>query len=390
MKQGRRGERAASSLALVAAALAVGATAHAQENLSSGRAVYQEACAVCHHTRGTGDGPAAHFLSPRPRDFTEGIFKIRSSLFLATDDDLYRTITQGVPGTLMPAFAYLTEGERRDVVAYVKSFAEDFETKTPEPIAIPTPPPATQQLIAEGPQLYELAGCASCHGERGKGDGPASETLEDIWGYPITPYDFTVPGRMKGGSDVEDVYRALYVGIGGTPMPAYGDVFTEEQSWTLAYYVLSLADDTPPAATAGNSIVGRDLFTGATPFENGGSACIACHSITGIGALGGGALGPDLTVAYGKFGEDGLDVTLTDFPFPVMNPLFSDRPITPEEQAHLTAFLQQAVAAERPAEAVGQLALLAGGGAAVLFLLMHLIWRRRWGAVRQPMVDQSA
>ncbi len=379
-----------ASAALIVAVLTLAVDAHAQKgDIALGRALYQNECVICHGAVGNGDGPAARFLDPRPRDFTRGIFKIRSTPFLATDEDLFRTITRGIPGTLMPSFEHLTDDERWNLVAYVKSFAKGFKTESPKPITIPEPPPQTPQLLAEGEQLYEDAGCFACHGQSGKGDGPSADTLKDDWGYPISPYDFTVPGRMKGGSTVEDVYRGFSVGIGGTPMPSYGEVLSEEQHWALAYYVLSLAAEVPPALPPGNSIIGRDLFTGSMRFENEGPSCIACHSVTGIGALGGGVLGPDLTRSYKKFSEYSITTILTDFPFPVMNPLFSDHSLTPQEQAHLIAFFQQAMA-ERPVEAVGQLALLAGGGAVLLLVLMHLIWRRRLSAVRQPLVKQSA
>jgi mono/diheme cytochrome c family protein len=289
----------------------------------------------------------------------------------------------------MPSFQDLHEDERWGLVAYLKSFSELFENESPEPLSIPEAPPQTHEHLVEGERLFEEYGCTACHGPYGKGDGPAAELLEDVWGNPVPPYDFTVPGRMKGGSAVEDVYRALYVGIGGTPMPAYEEALSTEQYWALSFYVLSLAEEVPSQLPSGNSIIGRDLFTGSMHFENEGPACIACHSVTGIGALGGGVLGPDLTRSYKKFGEYSITTILTDFPFPVMNPLFSDHSLTPQEQAHLIAFFQQSVT-ERPTEAVGKLALLAGAGAAGLLLLMHLIWRRRLRAVRQRLVDQSA
>ncbi|MEE9170392.1 MAG: c-type cytochrome [bacterium] len=370
--------------------LALSTSLYAQEaNHMLGKALYEKECAICHNSNGKGDGFAAPFLDPKPRDFTTGVFKIRSTISLATNEDLFRTITRGIPGTLMPSFEYLSDDERWDLVAYVKNFDQRIITDPPKPITIPEPPPLTQQLLAQGEILYKDAGCIACHGQFGKGDGLSASTLKDEWGYPIPPYDFTVPGRMKGGSTVEDVYRALYVGIGGTPMPAFEDALSDEQYWAIVYYVLSLAEEVPSNLPQGNSIIGRDLFTGSIRFENEGPACIACHSVTGIGALGGGVMGPDLTRSYKKFSEYGITTILTDFFFPVMNPLFSDHSLTTQEQAHLISFFQQAMA-ERPAEAIGQLAILAGGGAVLLLLLMHLIWRRRLSAVRLPLVEQSA
>lgn len=240
----------------------------------------------------------------------------------------------------MPSFEDLAEDERMALVDYVKSFYEAFDTETLEPITIPEPPPVTDEILAEGLQLYDDAGCAACHGRYGKGDGASASTLEDVWGYPIPPYDFTVPGRMKGGSTVSDVYRAFYTGIGGTPMPAYGDALKPEQYWALAYYVMSLADEFPPELAPGDPDVGRDLIMGITPLKNGGPPCMGCHSVMGIEAFGGGPWGPDLTRVHRKFKEDGLATFLETIPFPTMGPLFHTRPLSEEERGHILAFLR--------------------------------------------------
>ena len=354
-----------------------------------GDKLYSEYCLVCHGEKGWGDGPAAHFLDPRPRDFRRGIFKIRSTPTSPTDEDLFRTITRGIPGTLMPSYEDLTEEERWDLVVYIKSFSEVFEKETPEPIVLPEPPPQTEELLVLGKRLYDEAGCFTCHGPYGRGDGPSAKTLKDSWGNPIPPYDFTVPGRMKSGQTVSDIYRAFFVGIGGTPMPAYGDIFSEEQNWALSYYVLSLAEEVFPELPSGNSITGRDLFTGIAPLENGGSPCIACHSVTGIGTLGGGVMGPDLTRSYNKFDEYGITTVLSSFPFPVMNPLFIESPLTEQEQADLIAFLQQ-VRDEQPTQAIELMIILLIIGTIILIVSTNIIWRRRLVAVRRPLVEQSA
>jgi mono/diheme cytochrome c family protein len=79
-------------------------------------------CAACHGTDGDGNGPAAVWLFPKPRDFSAGLFKIQStpSGSLPSDADLYRSISQGLGGSSMPAFHYLSEQELLDVVEYVK------------------------------------------------------------------------------------------------------------------------------------------------------------------------------------------------------------------------------------------------------------------------------
>jgi mono/diheme cytochrome c family protein len=292
-----------------------------------------------------------------------------------------------MPGTFMPSFAHLSLEERQALAAYVKSFSDRFESQPAEPVAIPDPPENLEELLARGEELYTQVRCDTCHGPLGKGDGRASATLNDSWGYPIIPYDFTIPGRMKGGSRPEDLYRALVTGIGGTPMPSYAEALaTEEDTWALVYYVLSLPAGVAPSLASGDPNMGRDLFRGVVPFENGGAPCIGCHSVAGIGALGGGAIGPDLTFAHGKYGDDRTAEILTVFPFPTMNPIFSSRPLTAEEQADLTGFMRGAALTERPAQVVWQLFLLALGGAAILLLLAQILWWRRLTAVRRPMV----
>ncbi|MDK1019676.1 MAG: c-type cytochrome [Actinomycetota bacterium] len=143
------------------------------------------------------------------------------------------------------------------------------------------------------------------------------------------------------------------------------------------------------AEPVGDSSSGKDLFDGTIRFENGAPSCFACHSVAGIGALGGGLLGPDLTGAYAKFGEAGLTSILATTPFPTMRPIFSGRTLTEQEQAHLVAFLEQAAVSERPAAMVGLLALLGTVGAAFLLLSMRYVGRRRLTEVRRPMVARS-
>ncbi|MDE2060139.1 MAG: cytochrome c, partial [candidate division NC10 bacterium] len=134
--------------AVVALAVSVGApgltpreAAAAQQpvkgDVVNGKALYEKKCAVCHGPEGKGDGEAEFVLFPKPRNFTTGVFKIRSTTTLPTDDDLFGTITHGISGTAMPSWASLNEAERRDVVAFIKGFASRFtEEQAGPPIVI--------------------------------------------------------------------------------------------------------------------------------------------------------------------------------------------------------------------------------------------------------------
>ena len=78
----------------------------ASVDLEAGRAVYEDRCWFCHGEEGMGDGPVAEYLWPRPRDFTMGSYKLRTTTTgeLPLDEDLYRTISIGLAGSSMPAW----------------------------------------------------------------------------------------------------------------------------------------------------------------------------------------------------------------------------------------------------------------------------------------------
>jgi cbb3-type cytochrome oxidase cytochrome c subunit/mono/diheme cytochrome c family protein len=213
--------------------------------LEEGKAIYERRCIGCHGVKGDGKGAAAIFLTTKPRVFTDGIFKLRSTPngSLPTDADLYRTITMGIPGTAMPPWHELTEKERWYLVQYVKSFSDRFKDETPEPsIVIPPEPQNTPDSVARGKEVFKNMQCAECHGEAGKGDGPSAETLRDNWGNPIKPYDFTRGGQLKGGPAPRDLYRAFSTGLDGTPMPSFADSLTPDQRWDLVHFIMSLSE----------------------------------------------------------------------------------------------------------------------------------------------------
>lgn len=208
-----------------------------------GKHVFEEHCVGCHGVKGDGNGAAATFLFPRPRDFTLGAFKFRTtpSGSLPTDGDLFRTITRGVRWTAMPTWHEVPESERLAVVQFIKTFSDRWKTDKPE-LAIPIPdaPKAMPELVARGKKLYVKAKCWECHGDGGKGDGPSADSLKDDFGFPIRPADFT-KGQFKGGSDVMDIYRTMTTGLDGTPMPSFVDSMKDDERWAISYYVLSFS-----------------------------------------------------------------------------------------------------------------------------------------------------
>ena len=204
---------------------------------------WRSSCAPCHGATGEGDGPAARWLDPPPRDLTRGEFRWRSTPTgtLPTDADILRTLERGVRGTRMPAWqGRLPERTRRELVTVVKSFSPRFaEEELDAPIPIPEPPPPTQALVDRGAEVYDRLKCWECHGQDGQGGGPAAATLEDSQGRRMDAYDFT-KGYYKGGESAEDVYRTFMTGLNGTPMPSYEQTTAPDERWPLVYYVMSL------------------------------------------------------------------------------------------------------------------------------------------------------
>jgi mono/diheme cytochrome c family protein len=210
---------------------------------SRGKQLYRRYCIGCHGPRGDGQGENAPYVDPKPRDFTMGLFKCRStpSGSIPLDSDLFDTIGRGVDTTAMPRWNPLTRHERADLVAYVKTFSKRFLEEQPDsPVEIPEEMPATPESIQRGKEVFQSLKCFECHGEEGHGNGPSAPTLRDSKGNPIIPYDFTSGTRFKCGESNRDLYRIFMTGLDGTPMPAYVYWLKPEQAWDLVHYLRTL------------------------------------------------------------------------------------------------------------------------------------------------------
>lgn len=165
---------------------------------------------------------------------------------LPTDEDLLKTVSQGIPGTAMFAFSeVLSEAERRTVVSYVKFLTPGFKNAAPitpdKLLKISVPPDLSPELVAEGKIIYGKFGCDKCHGPRGGGDGPSAPTLTDTSGDPFPAAAFS-GGVYKSGGQPADLYRTFLTGMAGTPMPSFQQALTNErEAWALVYYTLSFA-----------------------------------------------------------------------------------------------------------------------------------------------------
>ncbi|HYQ79900.1 MAG TPA: cytochrome c, partial [Anaeromyxobacteraceae bacterium] len=213
-----------------------------------GAEVYRVRCTQCHGVGGDGRGPHAVRLAIPPRDFTTGVYEFRStpSGSLPTDQDLFRTVSQGLHGTAMIPWAFLPEVERWAVLVHIKSFSPRFAEEAPgEPAPVPPEPEETPALRGRGAEAWRRAGCADCHGGDGAGDGPSAPTLKRDGGQPIRPRPFA-GGRFLRGGGLPDLYLTLATGLDGTPMPSYASLPAEDL-WAVAAHVRALAAAPGPA-----------------------------------------------------------------------------------------------------------------------------------------------
>ena len=229
--------------------------------VSQGPLVFEKNCSICHGLNGDGKGQAAYLLQPKPRNFRAGKFRLVSSQNLQpTREDIFRTITEGMPGTAMPSWAHLPASDRRALADYVLKLnrdgwydrgirlgysiaeAQKFATEMTDPgppILVPPEPPLTRNGLEEG-RTYYLQACAKCHGENGVGKrDPTWRTAE---GFPTWSRNLK-QGVVKGGRDGKQLYLRFFTGLPGTPMPS-GDL-SGKQVWHVVQYVQSLSD---PAA----------------------------------------------------------------------------------------------------------------------------------------------
>ena len=240
-----------AAMAVVLAPLA--SAAADRQTLELGKEVFASYCVICHGDKGDGKGlvgivsraqKSGVVVYTYPRDFTAGLFKFRTTPtgYLPTDDDLLKTVTNGIPRSGMPSHEDVPLNERKAVVEYIKTFSkrwQEEERGTPITLAAAPAYVGTTASVERGKKLFTAVGCDKCHGATGRGDGPSSNDLKDAWGDKILPFDFT-SGSLKGGTGAEDIYRTFVTGLDGTPMPSFEESLSEEQRWDIVSYCLEL------------------------------------------------------------------------------------------------------------------------------------------------------
>lgn len=142
--------------------------------------------------------------------------------------------------------------------AAVASLSERFSGILGSEAALDLPTRAPD--LAEGQRIYQQS-CASCHGERGLGDGPMAATIK-----PKPPAIGS--GKDMMGVSPSMIYRKMTVGVAGTAMAPFGATLTNEQRWNVVMY-LSALQHTPQQIVEGEGLYYQ--------------SCVTCHGVGGVG-----------------------------------------------------------------------------------------------------------
>ncbi len=192
---------------------------------------------------GDGNGPAAPYMTPRPRDFRQGRFKIRTTETgsLPTDDDIERSIRQGMRIGDAGRQPFLSDADVDVLVAKVKSFSARFQTEQPKVVTLGPEVPSSPESIAAGKEVFDRLLCSGCHGTDGAGADAVATDFDDDWGRPMRATNLTEPWTFRGGATPRDIHLRFRTGMNGSPMPSFATAATNPEMWNLANYVASMA-----------------------------------------------------------------------------------------------------------------------------------------------------
>ena len=257
-----------------------------------------------------------------------------------------------------------------------------------------------QDAPSEETIAFFAQNCASCHTiGGGRLTGPdlkgATERKDEAWLVEFIldpkavidsgdPYAAEMLREARGSymTDVPGIDRALATKL--------VKLIAAESAKEKPIFAGLQISDRP--LTAADVELGERLFRGAQAYQNGAPACISCHTVSGIGGLGGGRLGPDLTTAYARLeGRKALSAWLASPPSLVMQPVFKKHPLEGDEVLALVAYMKASAESGRAEARPATLEfLLAGfGGSAFLLLLFDFLWRKRYRATRRPLVSRG-
>jgi len=214
------------------------------DEASSNHGLYRRHCSHCHGINGDGRGPTARFLNPYPRDYRQAVYKFKSTYNPSrpTDDDLYRVLVNGVPGTAMPSFSLLPNSEIEALLEYVKYLSMRGQLET--------------ELIR---YVYNELG------EEEAVDDDGNPILDDQ-GEPVMERIALDP---QNDAEQRDAITEMLAEIVDGWNAANEEIIVPNPE--------EIPDERTPEEIAASVVKGRELFYGVR------ANCIKCHGPTGLG-----------------------------------------------------------------------------------------------------------
>lgn len=252
---------------------------------------------------------------------------------------------------------------------------------------------AAQQPAAD----YFRQNCASCHTiGGGRLTGPdlknVTQRKDRVWLVqwlqgPKSVLDSGDPYAQQMLQEARGVVMPTVAGMSPAQAELLLDLVEAESKLERSQFAGTQLSDRP--FTPQDIVQGRAIFLGTTSLANGGPPCLSCHTVSGVGGLGGGRLGPDLTLVYERLqGRKGTGAWLLAPASPTMQPVFRNHPLKPAEVLALTALFEDSARRGTQPDSASLLNFfLIGLGGMVLGLIsLDAVWKRRFRGVRRPLV----
>ncbi len=252
---------------------------------------------------------------------------------------------------------------------------------------------------AQDPAQFFRQNCTSCHtigGGRVTGpDLKGVTTRQDrawLTAFVLSPASAIARGdsyALKLQQEARGVVMPNVAGLTPALVASLLDLIDAESRLAKSQFAGVQISERP--FTAADIALGQTIFRGEQRLAGGGPACLSCHTVRGIGGLGGGQLGPDLTRVYERLGgRKGLATWLNAPATPTMQSVFAATRISDTEIAPLVAYFESAARGGGQDNRAGVLnfILLGLGAAAVGLVAIDSAWRNRFRSVRRALVER--
>ena len=255
-----------------------------------------------------------------------------------------------------------------------------------------------QVVLAQDSATYFQTNCASCHTI---GGGPlVGPDLQNLEQRKDHDWMLKFLANPQAVIDSGDAYaKKMLSESNGVVMPPMTGLDHEQAEALLDWIAAqskskgehpAAAAPAEPVFTSADAALGKELMLGTRSLANAGPPCISCHAFHGAPMLGGGTLGPDLTHEFTRLGGGrAATAWLGSPPTPTMKADYATHALKPEEAHALAAYLESISKeqGEGGAARAEKIFLLIGlGGCLIALAAMDAIWKKRFSAVRRPLV----